>query len=127
MARPCRSFGCPALVKSVDQKGYCDAHAELRSGWSKREDRSGSTTSRNYGHAWRIQRARILKRDHYLCQLCARSGRVESANEVDHVISRANGGTEDDENLQSACGPCHKAKTASEKGKSPGFGRESRE
>jgi 5-methylcytosine-specific restriction protein A len=110
-------------VKSADQKGHCDAHAELRSGWTKREDRSGSTTSRNYGHAWRIKRARILKRDHYLCQSCAKIGRVTSASEVDHVVSRANGGTEDDDNLQSLCNPCHKAKTATEKGQTSPAGR----
>ncbi|WP_442965063.1 HNH endonuclease [Pseudomonas sp. JS3066] len=101
-------------MNSRGQKGYCDGHADQRSNWSKREDRSGSTTERGYGAAWRRIRERIMARDKGLCVACAEQGRVTPAKHVDHVIRKADGGTDDDANLQSLCVPCHEAKTANE-------------
>lgn len=114
MSRPCREFGCPNTVKSRSQKGYCDDHASKRSNWTKRPDRTGSTTERGYGHAWRKLRARILKRDDYLCVSCRTVGKLVEATDVDHIIAKAHGGTDDDSNLQSLCAPCHREKTAME-------------
>jgi 5-methylcytosine-specific restriction protein A len=37
-----------------------------------------------------------------------------SATQVDHIKAKAVGGTDEDNNLQPLCGPCHKAKTARE-------------
>ncbi|MGY6129117.1 HNH endonuclease (plasmid) [Paraburkholderia strydomiana] len=109
--RPCKQPGCRALVAS----GYCDAHAYKASNWAKRVERKGSTTARGYGAAWQRLRASILKRDHYLCQVCIRKGRVTEASQVDHIKAKAAGGTDDEGNLQSICEPCHKAKTARER------------
>ncbi|MBF4406127.1 HNH endonuclease, partial [Vibrio anguillarum] len=39
---------------------------------------------------------------------------ITAARDVDHIINKANGGTDDDANLQSICSPCHKEKTAKE-------------
>ena len=113
--RPCCSPGCPALVTSRAQKGYCETHADKRSHWAKHQAKKGNTTERGYGHAWRIVRARILRRDKGLCQACLARGRIAEAREVDHVVSRANGGSEQDSNLQAICADCHKAKTANER------------
>lgn len=63
------------------------------------------------GRPWRRIRDRILLRDKYTCQKC---GHIGDDLEVDHIINRAQGGTDDDVNLQSLCIPCHKAKTATE-------------
>lgn len=114
MSRPCRAFGCPAVVKSRNQQGYCDDHASKRSNWNKRVDRTGSTTERGYGHTWRKLREQILKRDDYLCVQCSAHGRVSSATDVDHIINKAKGGTDAVDNLQSLCSACHKEKTANE-------------
>lgn len=114
MSRPCREFRCPHLTKSPKQQGYCDEHAHKRSNWSKRQDRTGSTTERGYGYAWRKLRDSILKRDNYLCVKCAVAGRVAEARDVDHIKAKAHGGTDDPDNLQSLCSPCHKQKTANE-------------
>lgn len=111
MARPCRHFGCANLVTRPDQRGYCDTHASERTGWSKRPDRSGSTTSRGYGWQWQKLRKLILKRDDYVCVSCRGTGRFVTATEVDHILSKAQGGTDEHENLQSLCSDCHKAKT----------------
>lgn len=116
MSRPCREFRCRNLTKSSRQQGYCDEHAHKRSNWTARQDRSGSTTARGYGHAWRVLRESILKRDNYLCVKCAVAGRVAEATDVDHIKAKAHGGTDDPDNLQSLCAPCHREKTATEGG-----------
>lgn len=63
------------------------------------------------GRPWRRIRDRILLRDRYACQHC---GRVGEDNEVDHIVNVAQGGTDDDSNLQTLCPDCHKVKTAAE-------------
>ena len=75
------------------------------------------------GRPWRRKRAAVLKRDGYLCQCCKRAGRVSLATEVDHVIPQAEGGSDDETNLQAICEPCHKTKTAAEAAR--GVGRKS--
>ena len=113
-SRPCREWNCPNLVKSRSQKGFCDDHADKRSNWTRRVDRTGSTTERGYGHAWRKLRERILKRDNYLCVACGAKGRLTEATDVDHIKAKAHGGTDEEDNLQSLCTPCHREKTAKE-------------
>lgn len=65
----------------------------------------------------------MLKRDGYVCQPCKRADRVTLATEVDHVIPQAEGGTDQDTNLQAICEACHKTKTAAETAR--GVGRKS--
>jgi 5-methylcytosine-specific restriction protein A len=84
-------------------------------------NRTQSTTARGYGAPWQRTRERILKRDSYLCQCseCKRLNRVRSANEVDHVVPRSRGGTDDEHNLQAISSECHKLKTMCENGGTP--------
>lgn len=83
------------------------------SGWQ--DDRlRGTSTERGYGAEWRKLRARVLGRDAGLCQPCLKAGRLTLAREVDHIISKAAGGTDEVENLQSICLACHRTKTARE-------------
>lgn len=69
------------------------------------------------GRPWRRLREQVLQRDHYLCQVCLSIDRLTPAQEVDHILPLAKGGTDQVANLQAICTPCHKAKTASEGGK----------
>ena len=39
---------------------------------------------------------------------------MTAAKEVDHILAKANGGTDDPNNLQSICVACHREKTAKE-------------
>lgn len=71
---------------------------------------NGSTTR------WRKRRARIIKRDKGLCQMCLARGRTTIATEVDHKTPRSEGGDDSDSNLWSLCNPCHTEKTAIENG-----------
>ena len=47
---------------------------------------------------------------------CLSRDRVTAAVAVDHVVPKAQGGTDDLENLQSICQECHDIKTQAEKG-----------
>ena len=63
------------------------------------------------GRPWRRLREKIIFRDCYTCRSC---GVVTDAPEVDHIINVAQGGTDDESNLQTLCASCHKKKTARE-------------
>ena len=68
---------------------------------------------RTRGSTWmRIRTAQL--RAHPLCAACRSRGVVAAAEEVDHVVPLHLGGGDGDENLQSLCVECHRAKTASE-------------
>ena len=54
---------------------------------------------------WAKTRLAILQRDGYECHYC---GGV--ATEVDHVIPRASGGSEEPENLVASCMRCNRSK-----------------
>lgn len=93
-----------------------------RKAWQHHDSRhgkqpKGDTTARGYGWAWQQLRARILKRDGYLCRDCRTEGRVTLATDVDHITPKAKGGTDEDDNLQSLCADHHKAKTARDEGR----------
>ena len=88
-------------------------------GWAATSTKS--TTERGYGWAWQQLRRRILARDKGLCCVCGKAGRVTLASEVDHIVNKAEGGSDDEANLQSLCVPCHKAKTAGESATSRGY------
>lgn len=66
------------------------------------------------GRPWRRKREAVMKRDQYLCQLCKQKGRITEATEMDHIINVAEGGTDDESNLQALCTPCHDAKSQEE-------------
>lgn len=80
----------------------------------------GTRHERGYGSHWDKLRLRILARDHWLCQECQRHGRVTPLgvrpydHAVDHITPKAQGGTDDPENLQALCAPCHDTKSAEE-------------
>lgn len=54
-------------------------------------------------------RTRIMERDAYRCRQCGSHYRLH----VDHIVAVANGGADDDENLQTLCEPCNLTKGAS--------------
>ncbi|EMD1500900.1 HNH endonuclease [Proteus mirabilis] len=107
--RACRKQGCAKTT--TERNGYCADHQNL--GWEAHQ-RGKSRHQRGYGTQWDKLRVRILKRDKYLCQECLRAGRSTEAKTVDHIIAKAHGGTDAEENLQSLCIPCHRTKTARE-------------
>lgn len=74
------------------------------------------TKQENYGQGrggrpWRRIKQQVHERDEWTCCKC---GRVSMDLECDHIVNRAQGGTDDLGNLQSLCKLCHDAKTADE-------------
>ena len=63
------------------------------------------------GRPWRRLKEKIHLRDNWTCQHCRR---VTTQLELDHIVNVAQGGTDDESNLQSLCVPCHKKKTSKE-------------
>jgi 5-methylcytosine-specific restriction protein A len=98
--RPCTHPGCPELVVS----GRCEKH-KLQS----YEHQRGSSAQRGYGARWQRLREIILSRDNYICAECGRM-----ATDVDHILPKSKGGTDDPDNLQSLCHEYHSRKTATE-------------
>ncbi|MEP4557271.1 HNH endonuclease [Cobetia amphilecti] len=107
-SRPCKSPICGG--KTTAAHGYCEAHADRAINWGKSK-RGGQGRG---GRPWRRLRNAILKRDRYLCQPCERMNRITPATEVDHIVGKAQGGTDAADNLEAICKACHQAKTISE-------------
>lgn len=63
---------------------------------------------------WEPLRQSILERDNFLCVPCFEEGRYTEAAEVDHVVPRSKGGTNDPKNLRAICTDCHEAKSKRE-------------
>jgi 5-methylcytosine-specific restriction protein A len=65
------------------------------------------------------QRRKILKRQNWLCagEACKASGKNEELQEydIDHIIPRWLGGSDDDDNVQALCPLCHRRKTDKER------------
>ena len=61
-----------------------------------------------YGWAWAQRRKQVLLEEKG-CRVCG-----QPATEVDHIIPRAEGGTEDRANLQALCHEHHHMKTMAE-------------
>lgn len=79
------------------------------SNWTKRESRQ----ARGYGRAHDLMRAQVL-REEPLCRICTEAGRITPTTIADHVVPKAEGGTDDRGNYQGLCTPCHDVKTAAE-------------
>jgi 5-methylcytosine-specific restriction protein A len=55
-----------------------------------------------------------------LCRECLKRDRVTATTIADHIIPKAEGGTDDRENYQGLCDPCSSAKTAAEAARAQG-------
>lgn len=75
---------------------------------------TAGATQRIRGREWETIRDRILRAHDGMCLMCRNEGIPRAADEVDHIVSLAAGGSNDDSNLQPLCTPHHAAKTAQE-------------
>ena len=104
---PCGYPGCPMLVPANTGK-RCDEHRVLE---RRRYDQSrGTTAQRGYGARWQKLRKWYVARH----PLCAHPDCGAIATEVDHIIPRAKGGLDAEDNLQGLCKRHHSAKTSRE-------------
>ncbi len=56
-------------------------------------------------------RFEILKRDGFRCRYCGKEASESTKLEVDHVVPRSKGGSDDPTNLGAACYDCNRGKT----------------
>ena len=66
-----------------------------------------SAVVRGYGSAWQAIRVEFLGHHPW----CDEPGCATPARDVDHIVSRARGGSDDWSNLRGYCHPHHSAKT----------------
>ena len=64
----------------------------------------------NMGSRWAAIRQKVLRDSGGVCARCGEDG----ACEVDHIVSRRLGGSNDHNNLQALCKRCHNLKSSSE-------------
>jgi 5-methylcytosine-specific restriction protein A len=108
----------------VNQKPprFCASCRQVHAGkCPKQKPWQGSGKGRG-GRPWRRKRKRVFERDLYLCQRCKRKGKLTpvelhgpNAGVCDHIKPLAQGGTDDEENLEAICKACDKEKTAAER------------
>lgn len=81
------------------------------SNWSRR----GSRQERGYGRAHDLMREQVL-REEPLCRACLAKDPPEIARTeiADHIIPKAEAGSDDRDNYQGLCRPCDVVKTARE-------------
>lgn len=97
----CNTPGCPDLATS---RGYCPDHQPAHS-WQHTE----TAHQRGYGRRWRALRKRVL-RNEPICRTC----QAAPATEVDHIVPKHLGGTNQPDNLAPLCRSCHRAKSLQE-------------
>lgn len=85
----------------------CDAHAQHHTQTTTRP----SAHRRGYTHAWSVLVARVLERDHHVCQIQRPGICLGIATTGDHIIPLSRGGARMDmDNVQAACRPCNSSK-----------------
>jgi 5-methylcytosine-specific restriction protein A len=92
--RMCLEPGCGRLVRA----SRCDLHAKR--GWKGAGGMSAG---------WAALRRQVLAEERR-CRLCGTTIGLE----VDHIVNRAQGGSDGRENLQALCKRCHRRKTQDE-------------
>ena len=84
------------------RSAYCPAHARQLPDHLRPGGRSGFRSP-----AWRLLAASVLVEQPY----CATPGCPNPSAQVDHIVERRDGGTDDRHNLQGLCLRCHGRKT----------------
>lgn len=105
----CAAPGCRVLVAAK----FCGEHAPVVAAVTHRWDTDRRPVERMRGR--RLQRARAaLFAASPLCVACRVVGRVTVATIRDHVVPLAEGGVDDETNVQGLCQDCSDTKTRAE-------------
>lgn len=91
-------------------------------GWQR------TTPARPLPPDWPTRRLRVLRRDSYRCQTRSAAGVLcgAHASAVDHLVNRARGGSDDEDNLAAICTRHHTEKTQAEAAEGARLAREAR-
>ena len=99
-------FGTLTSKEVSELEAICDQR--IASYLEKRED-PWSHRRKSTGYVSGTLRYEILKRAHYRCELCGVSAE-HKALEVDHIVPRNHGGSDEPHNLQALCYSCNAMK-----------------
>ena len=88
-------------------------HQAKPRGWQPDSHR-GSRHERGYGWAWEKLVEFIKRRANGMCEPHAAMGLVHEGKQCDHILPKAQGGTDDEFNVHYVCDAFHAAKTAIE-------------
>jgi len=99
----------PGCGKGSTQGGRCDEHR--RSQQRYRSQQRVSPSRNGYGRAW-AKISQTIRGEQPWCINYDTCG--NPSQEVDHILPKEDGGTDDRENLQGLCKPCHSRKTMRE-------------
>ncbi|MCW7542003.1 HNH endonuclease [Aquabacterium sp. A7-Y] len=102
--RRCTYPGCNALSTT----GRCERHPIKA--WSQKRE---TPVKRVTGRRLQEMRHQLFTRNP-LCAECERQGRVTLATQRDHIVPLCEGGSDEPENIQGLCAPCHGEKTLAE-------------
>ena len=103
--RPCTHPGCGVLVR--DGSSRCPAHPAPV--WAK----GLVATKRVTGRRLQTMRAALFTAKP-LCAECQRQWRIRPATQRDHIIPLAEGGADNQDNVQGLCHECHEEKSRAE-------------
>ena len=94
--QPCAHPGCPNL----SDERYCELHRK------EHEYKRNPESNKKYGRAWKRIRDKYIK-EHPLCEMCEKEGRLVPAEEIHHILPVSRGGTHSRDNLMALCRSCH--------------------
>lgn len=106
--KPCTV--CTVLVR--DGSARCAAHKPLA--WTPRVD-----VKRISGRRLQAKRAKLFANEPF-CRECRKAGRSVLGKIRDHIVPLAEGGPDDDDNVQPLCGACDQIKTAADSARGRG-------
>lgn len=98
---PCSVPGCPNLTYGR----FCEKH-------TKEDNRNYETYQRDkdvkvkYGRNWKLIRDKYME-THPFCERCFKNGVLVKAEHVHHKVPLNDGGSNEVENLEALCKPCH--------------------
>lgn len=93
---------CGKSFKGSHDRIYCSNNCRLTA-WRKKNS--------NKPISWGRKRFSILQRDKFKCTYCGRSANDGYVLHVDHIHPKSKGGTDDIENLTTACMECNLGKS----------------
>jgi 5-methylcytosine-specific restriction protein A len=85
--------------------------ATVRKPWSLNPDRADRRLRGRAG----VRMRELVLREEPFCRLCLAAGQHVASDTVDHILALFLGGTNERNNQQALCQPCHDAKSKAER------------